>query len=44
MKILKTANYKKAFDMGRDESEGMLGENAGRYKSDEDIASEFSVW
>jgi len=30
MKILKTANYKKAFDINRYESEGMLGENTGR--------------
>jgi len=28
MKIFKTANYRKAFDMERYESEGMLGENA----------------
>jgi len=43
MKILKTAKYIKAqhnIDMNRYESEGMLGEN--RYKSDEDISSEFS--
>jgi Zn finger protein HypA/HybF involved in hydrogenase expression len=27
MKIIRTANYKKAFDMDRYESEGMLGES-----------------
>ena len=36
------SNHKKAFDMGRYESEGMLGEDTNRYKSDEDIASEFT--
>ena len=43
MKIIKTAKYKKlAFDTGRYESESMLGEDTSRYKSDEDIAAEFS--